>query len=488
MAVTLSGVSGNSGTLSAAGVGSGLDVKSLVSQLMAVEQRPLTLLATQEAAYQAKLTSLGTVSGALSSLQAAAQALVAASSASYQASVSDSSVLSAAAGSTAVAGSYALAVTSLAQQQKLIAAGVAGMDTAIGSGGAATLTLQLGTISGGTLANGIYSGASFNADADKTPVVVNINSTNNTLAGIRDAINAAHAGVTGSIVNDGSQTPYRLSLASDSSGASNSVSLSVSGDAALSALLSYDPSGAMQNLTQTQAAQNAQFSVDGISISSTSNTVTDAIQGVTLYLAKANPAPSPATATISVQRDQSNLSAAVNALVQAYNSANKSIAGVTAKGAVLQGDWAVLGLQREVRTILGSVQPGGAYTSLSQLGVSFQKDGSLALDASKLSAALNSGFEAAASVTIAIGGAIQSAAEDLIGSTGPLAGKTDGIKRSITDIGSRRTDLQSRLIAVQQRYQRQFNALDTLLASMSATSTFLTQQLSNLPNYYDNNG
>ena len=488
MAVTLSGVSSSTGTLSAAGVGSGLDVKSLVSQLMAVEQRPLTLLATKEAAFQAQLSGLGSVSGAMSALQTAAQSLVSASATAFGTSVSDGTVLTATAGSNAVAGSYALAVTSLAQQQKLIAAGTTSTTTAIGSGASTTLTFQLGTISGGTLSNGKYSGASFAADPAKASVAVTIDSTNNTLAGMRDAINAANAGVTAAIINDGSGSPYRLSLTSNATGAASSLKLTVSGDAAVSSLLSYDPATATQNLSQTQAAQNAQFTVDGIGITSASNSVADAIQGVTLNLAKASPNPNPATATLTVQRDTSGLTAALNSLVQAYNGVNKTIASVSAKGAVLQGDWAVLGLERQVRSILGSAQTGGAYTTLSQLGISFQKDGSLALDSTKLAPALSSGFTDAASLTKAVGGAIKSAADDLLGATGPLANETDGINRSLKDIGSRRTEIQSRLVATQARYQAQFSALDTLLSSMNSTSSFLTQQLGNLPNYYNNKG
>lgn len=483
MAVTLSGISG---TLNAAGVGSGLDVKSLVSQLMAVEQRPLNLLATREASYYAKLSGLGSVSGALSNLQTAAQSLISASTDAFKTSVGDSTVLTASAASTAVAGSYSVAVTALAQQQKLISAGVTGSTDKIGADVSTTLTFELGTISGGTLTDGIYSGASFAADATKTPVVLTIDSSNNTLAGIRDAINAAAAGVTATIVNDGSGTPYRLSLTSNDTGATSSLKLTVSGDAAIDSLLSYDPQTATQNLTQTQAAQNAQFKVDGVSISSASNTVADAIQGVTLNLAKAAPDPAPATTTVTVQRDTGGLTATLGALVNAYNNANKAIASATAKGAALQGDGAVLGLQRQVRTILGSAQAsGGTYTMLSQLGVSFQTDGSLKLDSTKLAAALSANFGDAAAFTSALGTSIKTAADALIGTTGPLASKTDGINRSIKDLGSQRTNIQSRLASVQQRYERQFRALDTLLSGMNSTSSFLTQQLGNMPNYYN---
>lgn len=485
MAVTLSGIAGSSGTLSAAGVGSGLDVKSLVSQLMAVEQRPLTMLGVHEAAYYSKLSGLGSISGALSNLQTTAQSLITASTDSFKTSVSDSTVLTASAAGSAVAGSYSVAVSALAQQQKLVAAGVASSTAAIGAGADTTLTFQLGTISGGTLTNGIYTGASFASDANKAPVVLSIGSSNNTLEGIRDAINAAGAGVTASIINDGSGLPYRLSLTSNDTGAVSSLNLTVSGDAAIEALLAHDPE-TTQNLTQTQTAQNAQFSVDGVSISSASNSASGAIQGVTLNLAKANPDPSPATATVTVQRDTSSLSATLGALVNAYNSANKAIASVTAKGAALQGDWAVLGLQRQVRVILGSAQSsGGTYTLLSQLGVSFQTDGALALDSTKLATALSANFGDAAAYTSALGASLKSAADALIGTAGPLANKTEGINRSIKAIGSRRTSIQSRLEATQTRYEAQFRALDTLLSSMNSTSTFLNQQLGNLPNYYN---
>jgi flagellar hook-associated protein 2 len=489
MAVTASGITSGTGTLTAAGVGSGLDVKGLVSQLMAVEQQPLTLLATKEASFQSQLTSLGSVSGAMSTLQTAAQSLVSASAAAYGASASDSSVLTATAAGNAVPGSYAIAVTSLAQQQKLVTVlGQSSTTVAIGASVSTTLTFQLGTISGGTLVNGIYSPvATFVADPVKPFATVAIDSTNNTLAGIRDAINAANTGVTATIINDGSSSPYRLSLTSNDTGAASSLKLTVAGDGNISTLLSYDASTTTQNLTQTQVAQDAKFSVDGVNITAAKNVVTDAIQGVTLNLAKASPT-SPATSTVTVQRDTSGLTAALNALVQSYNSVNQAISSVTAKGAVLQGDWAVLGLERQVRTILGGAQSGGTYTTLSQLGITFQRGGSLALDSSKLTAALSTNVGDVASLTMAIGTAIKSAADNLLGTTGPLANETGGINRSIKDIGSRRTVLQARLDATQARYQAQFSALDTLLSSMNSTSTFLTQQLGNLPNYYNTKG
>ena len=484
MAVSLPSVSATSGTLTASGVGSGIDVKGLISQLMAVEQRPLTLLAQKEASFQSQLTSLGTVQGSLSSLQSAAQALVSAGTASYSTSVSDSTNLSAVADSTAVNGSYSVAVTQLAQAQKLVspAPGQASLTAAIGTGAATTVTVTLGTISG-TPVNGQYASAGFTPDPAKTPVTLTIDSSNNTLTGIRDAINAANAGITASFINDGSGTPYRLALTSNATGAVSSMKIAVSGDAAIGSLLGYDPTAASQNLNEIQTAQDAKLKVDGVDIISATNSVAGAIQGVTLNLTKA---PTTSPVTVTVQRDTSKLSAALGALVSAYNGANKAIASATAKGATLQGDWAVLGLERQVRSLLGSVQnAGGAYTTLSQLGVSFQKDGSLLLDATKLGSALSTNVGDVSAFVAAMGNAVKSAADGMLGSTGPISNEVAGINNSIKDIDSQRIDIQRQLDATQARYQAQFSALDTLLASMNSTSSFLTQQLSNLPNYYN---
>jgi flagellar hook-associated protein 2 len=479
MAVSLSSISATSGTLTAPGVGSGLDIKGLVSQLMAAEQRPLTLLNSQEADLQSRLTSLGTVTSALSSLQPAAQALAAAGVA-YATVVSDPTVLAASAFSNSIGGNYSVNVTQLAQAQKLISPspGLTSLTATIGSGSATTLTITLGTL--GTL------GGTFTPDASKTPVPVKIDSTNNTLTGIRDAINAAGAGVTASIINDGGATPYHLALTSNATGAVNSMKLAVSGDAAITSMLGYNPDAPTSNFSEVQPAQDAKLTVDKVDITSATNSVSGAIQGVTLNLTKATGTAPGSAITVSVRPDNSKVITALGGLVDAYNSANTTIAGVTAKGAVLQGNWAVLALQRQIRSILGSAQSTGtSFTTMSQLGVSFQKDGSLALDSAKLNTALLAHPADASGLAAAIGNAVKTAADNVLGPTGPIPSASAGINRSIADIATRRTDIQAHLDQVQALYQAQFTSLDTLMSSMSQTSTFLTQQLNNLPNYFN---
>lgn len=372
------------------------DINSIVSQLMTVEQRPLVALAKREAGYQAKITAFGSIQGALASLQNAVQGLNSASS--FQASratSSDSAAVGASASGAAVAGSYSLSVTALAQQQKLVAAGQASDTSTLGSGTSTTLSFDFGTISGASPVSGKYTGATFTSNGSGIKTVT-IDTTNNSLQGIRDAINTASIGITATIINDGGTSPYRLALTSSGAGKSNSIKLSVSGDATLATLLAHDPAGlpAAQSFTETAAAQNAAFTVDGVAISKTSNTVSDVIGGVTLTLLKTTASP----VTVEVASDGASIKSAVERFTKAYNDLNKTLADLssynsaTRQSAMLQGDATVRSLQNQMRGILntpvGSV--AGAYSTLSQIGVSFQKDGSLAVDSAKLSSAITS--------------------------------------------------------------------------------------------------
>ncbi len=391
------------GILSSAGVGSGLDVTTLVSTLMSAEQAPLKALATQQSSYNARLSAYGTVKNALSSFQNTVKSL--SDTSKLQAVTTmllDSSVVSASGGAGAVPGTYSIEVTQLAQAQKLVAAGQASDKTAIGPG---VLTFDFGSTSGST-----FTG---NGQASKS---VTIDSTNNTLAGVRDAINAAGIGISATIVNDGSNSPYRLSLANSQTGATNSMKITVgdgSGAAgsssALAALLTHDPAGSQQ-LTQTMAAQNATLKVDGIAVSKASNTITDAVSGVTLTLQKTN-AGSPTS--LSVAYNTASVTSSVQAFVNGYNSLTATLKNLSAynqatkTGAALNGDSLVRTIQSQLRGIVTGVVSNGSsgLTRLNQVGVSFQKDGTLALDATKLQSAINTQFNQLSNLFAATGSA-----------------------------------------------------------------------------------
>lgn len=392
--------------ISSPGLGSNLDVNSILRQLMAVESQPLTALDQKEAGYQAKLSAYGNVKSALATFQATVRGLSELSKfQTLKAAPADATIYTASAASTAVAGTYSVEVTKLAQSQKLAAAGQTSSTTSVGNG---TLTFDFGTISGGTFnsTTGKYTGASFatNGSGVKT---VTIDSTNNTLAGIRDAINSAKIGVTATIINDGGTSPYRLALTSNNIGSTNSMKISVSGDAALSTLLAHDPA-ATQNLAETVTAQNAEFKVDGVAVSKTSNTVSDVIQGVTLNLLKTN---TGSVNTLTVTRDTASVKSSVDAFVKTYNDLNKTLSELSAynattkKAALLQGESAVRSIQAQIRNTLTASLTGvsGAYTSLTSIGVSFQKDGTLAVDSAKLQTAIDTNFNDIANVFAAVG-------------------------------------------------------------------------------------
>jgi len=400
-------------TATSATTSTNLDVNGIVSQLMTVERQPLTKPATQEASYLAKITAFGSLSGAVSSFQNAVQSLNSASQfQALKASPSDATLFSASASSVAVAGTYTLDVTSLAQSQKLVAAGQTSSTAAIGTGASTTITFDFGTISGGTYtpynpatgAGGTYAGSTFASNGNGTKSIT-LDATNNSLQGIRDAINAANIGVTASIVNDGSGTPYRLTLSSGNMGISNSLSIAVSGDATISGLLANDPAG-VQHMAQSAAAQNAVFNVNGVQVSKNSNTVSDVISGVTLNLLKTSTG-----GTLSVARDTAATTSAISGFVKAYNDLNKVITDSSSydaankRAAILQGDSTVRNLQSQLRSILGAPAIGtsGGLTTLSQVGIGFLKDGTLTLDSAKLNTVMATNPNDIASLFTSVG-------------------------------------------------------------------------------------
>jgi flagellar hook-associated protein 2 len=463
-----------------------LDVQSLVSQLMAVEQRPLDKLNAQVTSYQSMISSWGTLSSLVSGLQTSISNLTSNLQA-YLATPSDSSIFSASATSAAVAGTYALNVTQLAQAQNLVATGQTSSTAAIGTGASTTITFDFGSISlgtpaTGTLTDGVYSGASFTSSGSGTKSIT-IDSSNNTLQGIRDAINTANMGVTATIVNDGSGTPYRLTITSNSSGASNSMKITTDGgDSAIDSLLAYNPAG-VQNLTQTIAAQNANLTVNGIDITSSSNKVTDAIQGVTLSLNKLTTSPE----TLTVARDTDTINTAFSGLVSAYNALATQLTSRSAYGTSstpagsLAGDGVIRAMQEQLRGVFNTSVTGGAYSSLAQVGITFQVDGSLKLDSTTLNNAITNNFSDLNNLvtsTSGIGTRLNTWATSMLSpGDGLIATRTASLNSSIKSENTQIDQLTVRLATIRQNYITQYSNLNVLLGSMNATSSFLSQQL-----------
>lgn len=494
--------------LSSLGIGSNMDIESIVSKLMSVEQQPLTRMAKTETSYQAKLTGFGTLKGAIAQFQTAVSALSDASKfQAVRSSVVDTSVATVSATASAAPGTYALQVTQTAHAQKLVANGVASDTAQLGKG---VITFDFGTMVGGTLdpASGKYSGMTAFTPGAATSKTVTIDGASS-LADIRDAINKADIGVTAAIINDGSGTPYRLALTQQSTGEASAMKISVAGSdpdgsPLLKDLLTHDPMDPTHAMKETATATNAKFSIDGIAVSKPTNTVSDVLTGVTLNLMKENPGT---TTSLTVARDTAAVSTAVNSFVKAFNDISQTLRdamaynATTKSGAILNGEASVRAIQTQVRSVLSTPISGatGGLTVLSQIGVAMQKDGTLAVDSTKLNTALTNNFDGFAglfatttpkssdpAVTPAsvMGYAAQfdKLATTLLSADGPLTARTAGITASIKNLNKQESILSARLVGVEKRYRAQFTALDLSISSMNTTSSYLTQQLTAISN------
>ncbi len=456
--------------VTAAGVGSGLDVSSIISQLMAVERQPLTRLQTQQTSFQSKLSAFGKVSSALSKLQDAAAALAKpATFAATTASAGDTKAFTVSSGTTAQAGSYAVEVQQLARTQR-----VASNATTAPTVGEGTLTISLGSYA----ADGNFTAA---AEGEKTISLA----AGATLEDLRSAINAADAGVSAQIINNG--TINQLVISSKDSGAVNAFKLSGTGELAG---FDFDAGNlAGSGMSSVQVAQDAKLTIDGLAITRASNTVADAIEGVTLKLARLTEGET----AVTVARDDESTKKAIDAFVTAYNELNTLMRSQSAYNAetktagTLNGDAGLRSIQGQIRGVFANPLSGlSGATMLSDIGISLKTDGSLSVDATKLGAALADPTKKVAEL-FAGNGTVSGFAQTMetrikamLGTDGLLSARTEGINRSIKALGVRKEALEFRLEIVQKRYTAQFTSLDAAMASMNQTSSYLSQQLSRL--------
>ncbi|MCL4757146.1 MAG: flagellar filament capping protein FliD [Rhodocyclaceae bacterium] len=437
-------------SISSLGIGSGIDANSLVTKLMALERIPIDQLNQREASVKAKISAFGSLTTRFDALQTAAENIGSASKlAAYTSTVGDTDIASASAGPLAGPGSYSLNVTQLAQAQKSFS-GLYGSSDTFAAG---TLTFTIG----GSDVDVSFGGGSIHD--------------------LRSAINSANIGVTATTVTGDGGT--RLVLTAKETGTDSAFSLAVSGgDANLQNLASFDAGHA-----SARTAQNAIVEIEGETITSQSNTITGAIPDVTIT------ARAQGATTIEVARDTSGMMDKVKAFVTAYNDAAKELRSASAynsstkNAGPLNGDATVRSLQGLMRNAVGNVPgslSGTPYETLSSLGISFQSDGTLALDESKLSNAIDTDFDSAMNTLNTYGTAMASLAEQVTAFDGLLAGRTDGLNATVDRMADQRTAMEYRLTLTEKRLRSQFTALDTLVGQLNSTSSFLTQQLSSL--------
>ena len=370
------------------GIGSGIDTNSLITQLVAAEGQPKYLkLDREEASAQSQIAAIGMLKGAVSDFQTKVSGIKDISDLdSKSTKISNKDYFSVSATSSAANASYSIEVKALAEAHKISSKSFSDTSAAIGTG---TLTFQFGAYDS--------DGNTFSINPDQSTKTIIINEANNTLEGIRDAINKENIGLTASIIFDG--TGNHLVLSSNTSGVANSIRVITSDDdgnntddAGLSQL-SYDPTltaGSGKNMTETVAAKDANITVDGINITSSKNTISDAIAGVTITLKKAEEG---VKSTLTVSQDTTKAQAKVNLFVNAYNGLMEVLGQLTAFDAdtkqkgPLYGDSTARSLESQINQFIGQVIPGltNTFRALPELGVSTNADGSLSLDPTKLS-------------------------------------------------------------------------------------------------------
>jgi len=463
-------------SISSPGIGSGIDVQSIVSQLVALEKAPLTQLETQANSIKTKISTYGTISSQVSALGDAAFKLGNASGwNSVKASSSNPTAIGVSASAGAPATSLTMQVQQLAKAQSTASSAVT-TGAAVGSG---SLTIELGS----------WSGSTFTAGAD-TPVTVTINAGEDTLTEIAAKINDADAGVSATVLKDASGE--RLLLRSKETGAENGFRITANDadgnhtNASGLSRLAYDGTSAT-GTSLSQAGQNALATINGVSISSASNKLTDTLPGMTIQLSQVTTAP----VEIDVSTDQDTIRANVQAFVDAYNSLNSTLATTTKYDAgtktagTLQGDSTAVGLQNALRSMMRSTTASSPYTRLSDIGIEIKTGGTMSLDAEKFGAALANldglkdlfTADTGDAATQGFGRKIDAFADGLLATDGMVSNRKTALQKSMDRNAREQDRVNDRAARAETRYLAQYNAMDANVAKLNSLNSFVTQQI-----------
>lgn len=460
--------------ISSIGVGSGLPLDQLLSDIRKSENQPLVLIQQRQVISEARLSGYGIIKGSLTDLQKASQALTKTEKYGALKGTSSNEAIGVKVEKNAVAGSYTLTDITLATQQSLALAGQASRTDKIGTGGQLSIELNNG----------------------EDPVTIDLGD-DTSLEGLMKTINAnPDLGVQATLVNDGSDSPYRLMLTAKDTGTEASIKeIKVTGNDELNGILAYDAAGSTANYQETTAASNAQATINGIQITSQSNTLKDVVEGVTLDL-KTLPADGEAV-KIDITRDDSVAINAVKDFVKAYNSLLDTIKAQTSfdveneSSSALTGDSLVRRVENQVRSALNSASGVGDIHSLADLGItSDYKTGKLEIDEEKLTEAVRDHLGDVTeflSGSNGVGQNVDKVANEYIKSNGFIQNATDGLNRTIKDLEKQYEATSERIENKMENYRRQFSQLDVMMNQMSGISTYLTQQLSMLGNMNSSN-
>ncbi|WDC26267.1 flagellar filament capping protein FliD [Escherichia albertii] len=459
-------------SISSLGVGSGLDLSSILDSLTAAQKATLTPISNQQSSFTAKLSAYSTLKSALTTFQTANTALSKADLFSATSTTSSTTAFSAITAGNAIAGKYTISVTHLAQAQTLTTSTTRDDTKTAIAASDSKLTIQQG--------------------GNKDPITIDISAANSSLSAIRDAINNAKAGVSASIINVGNSV-YRLSVTSNDTGLDNAMTLSVSGDDTLQSFMSY---GANSNgMEVSVVAQNAQLTVNNVAIENSSNTISDALENITLNLNDVT----TGNQTLTITQDTAKAQSAIKDWVNAYNSLIDNFSSLTKYTAVdagsdsqssgngaLPGDSTLRTIQTQLKSMLSNTVSSSNYKTLAQMGITTDpSDGKLELDADKLTAALKKDASGVGALIVGDGkktGITTTIGANLtswLSTTGIIKAATDGVSKTLNKLTKDYNAASDRIDAQVARYKEQFTQLDVLMTSLNSTSSYLTQQFEN---------
>lgn len=444
--------------ISSPGVGSGLDVNSIVTQLVAIERQPLQVLQTKASQFQSQLSLYGTIKSQVSALGDAATALATSSGwALYKATSSNTAAITVTASASATPATFGLEVTQLARAQTTASRNIATGATLGSAGQTGNLTINLGSWKTGSfVGSGGSVGVSINGDDSLT-----------TIAG---KINAAGAGVTATVLRSGSQE--RLVFASSTTGEEAGFQISSSGFTGLDSL-SFNsltnPPGSTAGMELGQSGLDAMAKLNGVAIQSASNTLSDVVPGLTLKLNQVTTAP----VAVTVEQDTESLQKQVQAFADAFSTLHKTLAAATlyvpgGASGPLQGDSTTIGLMNVMSGVLNSTSTGSTYSRLSDIGLERQTDGSLKLNTSKLTTAMGNmtnlqalfATDNGSAATNGFGLKFRDFAKGLIAADGTVSNKSTAIQGSISRNSDEQARVNDRASRIEVQLRKQYSDLE----------------------------
>lgn len=447
-------------TISSVGIGSGLDIKSIVSQLVALEKQPLTALKVTATTVNTKISAFGQIKSLVSTLADATSKLTSVTGwNTVSATSSDSTAVSVSAVGGTQPTTFNVEVQTLAKAKSTASAAIP-TGTAVGAG---TLSLTVGS---------------------GTPVSITV-SASDTVANIASTINGAGAGVTASVLTDASGD--RLLLSSTSTGTAAAFTLAVTADADLNTTDALGLSRMVVGSTTTQAAANAAATVNGIAVTSSSNTFATTVSGVTFNALKLTTGP----VELAVTKDTSTVSSNIDAFVKAYNDVNDLLSeatkydSATKTAGLLQGDSTAVNLQNSLRRAIQAVTTGSSkYTRLSDVGISQQVGGNLAVDSTKLASAMNNmddlkNLFKATGTGSANGVAVQlkTLTTSLLSVNGFFTSKDTSLKLFLDRNTKDQDAVNAKAARLETSLNARYSALDAQMASLTALNAYVAQQV-----------